>query len=477
MAQTAQTKTTSRRTLALVVLAAGKGKRMRSATQKVLTPVCGKPALWHVLQTARAARPTRIVIVVGKGAGEVRAAVASWGVTPAPVFVEQGDLLGTGHAVLTARRAVGRVDDVLVASGDFDPVTSEDVRALLRTHRRTRSAASVLTAELGDPGMYGRVVRDGSRLVRIAEDATSAERKIGEVATIWMAFRRKDLYGALPLVGRDNRQREQYLTDVFSILIDGGARTSAIPADTGGAMGLNSRAGLAAVERVVRDRINAAHMRNGVTIIDPATTYIDAGVRIGPGTVIRPLVFIEGDTKVGSGCAIGPSARVADTTIGDGSEVTFSVVLGSRLARGVTVGPFARLRPGVRLADGARIGAFVEVKNATIGAGSRVPHLSYVGDAVVGRNVNIGAANVTANYDGYEKHTTVIGDDARTGSATILVAPVKVGRGAVTGAGSVITRDVPPGALAVERADQRIVKGYRARRDAEHRGGGKRKGA
>ena len=298
----------SRRTLAVVVLAAGKGKRMRSASQKVLTPVCGRPALWHVLQTARAARPDRIVIVVGKQADEVLTAVRSWRLKPQPVFVEQGELLGTGHAVLMAERAVGRADDVLVANGDFDPVTPEDVRALLRTHRRTKSAASVLTTGLDDPGGYGRVVRNGGRLERIVEhaDASPAERAIREVATNWVAFRRDDLYKALPLVGRANRQREHYLHDVYPILADKGERISALPADTGGAMGLNSRVGLAAVERVVRARINERHMRDGVTIVDPTTTYIDAGVRIGADTVLRPMTFLEGETRIGSGCEIGP---------------------------------------------------------------------------------------------------------------------------------------------------------------------------
>ncbi|MBI3649382.1 MAG: bifunctional UDP-N-acetylglucosamine diphosphorylase/glucosamine-1-phosphate N-acetyltransferase GlmU [Actinobacteria bacterium] len=470
----AKTTTTSRRTLALVVLAAGKGKRMRSASQKVLTPVCGKPALWHVIRAARAARPDRIVIVVGKQADLVRAAVGSWGVKPEPVFVEQGELRGTGHAVLAAERAVGRVDDVLVANGDLDPVTPEDVRALIRTHRRTRSAASVLTAELDEPAGYGRVIRDGERLVRIAEhaDATRAERAIREVATNWVAFRRKDLYGALPLVGRDNRQGEHYLHDVYPILADKGERVSALLADTGGAMGLNSRAGLAAVERVVRARINEEHMAGGVTIADPAATYIDVGVRIASDATILPLTFLEGDTRIGAGCVVGPGSRILDSRIGDGSEVWFSVVLGSRIAKGVKIGPWAYIRPGTVMRNGSKAGAHVEIKSSTIGEGSKVPHLSYVGDAVLGRNVNVGAGSVFANYDGYEKRVTVIGDDARIGSDTMLVAPVRVGKGAVTGAGSVITKDVPAGALAVERGEQKIVKDYRERKDAQRRGRG-----
>jgi bifunctional UDP-N-acetylglucosamine pyrophosphorylase/glucosamine-1-phosphate N-acetyltransferase len=464
-----QTKTS--RTLAAVVLAAGKGKRLRSATPKVLHPVAGRAVLWHVLQTLRAARPTKLVIVVGHGADDVRAAVASWGITPAPVFVEQLEQLGTGHAVLAAEHAVGRATEVLVASGDFDPVTPEDVRALLRTHRRTGSAATLLTAEVRDPGGYARIRRDGSRLTDIVEDVTTAEvRAIHEVSTMWFAFRRKDLYGALPLVGRDNRQREYYLNEVFRIMLDKGERISAVLADTGGVMGANSRGGMAALERVVRTRINDRHLAAGVTIVDPSTTFIDEGVRIGADTTVLPLTFLEGDTTIGRGAELGPSTRIRDSRVADGAGVTFSVVEGARIGRNADVGPFARLRPGTVLAPGVHVGSYVEIKASTIGEGAKVPHLTYVGDATVGRRANLGAGTVTVNYDGYAKHRTQIGDDARIGSDTMLVAPVKVGKGAATGAGSVITQDVPAGALAVERTEQRTKRGYRRRKDAEHRG-------
>ncbi|MEO8293425.1 MAG: bifunctional UDP-N-acetylglucosamine diphosphorylase/glucosamine-1-phosphate N-acetyltransferase GlmU [Actinomycetota bacterium] len=454
------------------MLAAGKGKRLRSSIPKVLHPVCGRPLLWHVLQTARAARPTKIVIVVGHGADDVREAVASWGITPKPVFVEQAEQLGTGHAVLAAAKAVGRVHDVLVANGDFDPARPEDIRALLRTHRRTDSAATVLTAEMNDPGGYGRVIREGRRLVAIRElaDATPQERAIREGATNWAVCRRADLYRALPLVGRDNRQREYYLNDIYPILLGKGSRVSAVMGDTGGMIGANSRRGLASLERLLRTRINAAHMDAGVTLLDPTTTYIDAGVKIGSDTVVLPLTFLEGDTVIGRGCRIGPSTRLVDTRVADAAQVTFSVAEGALIGRGADVGPFARLRPGTVLAARVHVGSYVEIKASSIGRDTKVPHLSYVGDATVGRRANIGAATVTVNYDGYDKHRTVIGDDARIGSDTMLVAPVNVGKGGVTGAGSVITKDVPAGALAVERGEQRTVKGYRRRRDSEHRG-------
>jgi bifunctional UDP-N-acetylglucosamine pyrophosphorylase/glucosamine-1-phosphate N-acetyltransferase len=459
------------RTLTAVILAAGKGKRLKSSTPKVLHPICGKPALWHVLNAARAARPTKIVVVIGHGGDAVREAVKTWGITPAPVFVEQTEQLGTGHAVLAAEKAVGRSTDVLVLGGDYDPVTGEHVRRLMSTHRRTKSAATILTTEVADPGGYGRILRAGDRLERIVEqaDATPAQRAIHEVWLLVSAFRREDLYRALPAVGRENRQREYYLNEIFPILMDKGERVSAVQVDTGGAMGLNSRGGLAAVERVVRDRINAAHLANGVTLIDPNTIYIDVDVKIGADTVIRPNTFLEGATKIGAGCDIGPSSRVVDSTVGDGATVTFAVVLGSKLGKHTSVGPYARLRPGCELAVGARAGAFVDLKAAKIGRDSKVAHLAYVGDAVIGADVNIGAGTVTVNYDGYKKQVTTIEDRARVGSATMLVAPVTVGRDATTGAGSVITKDVPAGSLAVERGEQRNVPGYRQKKDAEHR--------
>ena len=463
------------RTLAAVVLAAGRGKRLRSSVPKVLHPVCGQPMLWHVLGLVRVARPAKIVIVVGHGADDVRDAVGSWRITPTPTFVEQGEQLGTGHAVLQAERAVGRSHDILVANGDLDPVRPADVKALLRTHRRRRAAASVIVTEVSVPGGYGRAIRDGDRLVRVVEqaDATPAERRIHQIATNWIVFRREDLFRALPAVGRDNRQGEYYLNEVYRILLDKGEMVAAIEGDTGGVMGANSRAGLAELEQIYRRRINEAHMHDGVRLVDPETTYIDAGVRIGRDTTIAPHTFVEGATTIGSRCTIGPSVQIRDARIGEGSTVRFAVIEGARIGRRVSVGPFARLRPGTRLADDTIVGSYVEVKNSTVGRGSKVPHLSYVGDATVGRGVNVGAANVTANWDGYEKHRTTIGDGVRTGSDTIMVAPVKLGKGAVTGAGSVISKDVPAGALAVERTEQRVIKGYRKRKDREH---GDRKG-
>jgi len=467
--------------LAAVVLAAGKGKRLKSATPKVLHPICGRPALWWVLQNVRIARPSAIAIVVHHGADEVREATRSWAIAPRLVFVEQGEALGTGHAVLTAEKAVGRAREVLIANGDFDPVSPEDVRALIRLHRRRKAAATMITTELDRPGTYSRIVRDGDRLVSIVEgtDATPSQRAIREVGTNWIAFRRDDLFRALPLVSRENAQGEYYLNDVFPILIDKGELVSVLTVDTGGAMGINSRGDLARTTRVMRERINERHLANGVTLLDPDTTYIDADVRIGSDTVIHPMTFLSGSTTIGAGSEIGPDTRIADSTIGAGARVSFAVVRESRIGPRAQVGPYTHVRPGTTLRADAKVGAFVEVKASEIGAGAKVPHLAYVGDATIGARANLGAGTVTVNYDGYAKHRTRIGQDARVGSDTMLVAPVKVGKGAVTGAGSVITSDVPAGALALERSEQRTVKGYRRRRDAEARAKptGKRKGA
>jgi bifunctional UDP-N-acetylglucosamine pyrophosphorylase / glucosamine-1-phosphate N-acetyltransferase len=460
------------RTLAAVVLAAGEGKRLKSSTPKVLHPVAGRPALWHVLRLAAEVKPTKVVVVVGHGGDAVKDAVRSWGVVPKPVFVTQDEQLGTGHAVLVARRAVGTVDDVLIANGDFDPLGPGDVKTLLGRHRRSRAVATIASSDLLEPGGYGRVVRDArGRVTDVIEgiDAPPEIRAIHEVATNWIVVRREPLFKALPKLDRSNRQREYYLNRIVPMLLADGERVEAVRFDMGGVMGLNSRDGLAAVEGLLRRRINAEHMAKGVTLVDPATTYIDVGVKIGRDTTIQPNTFLQGDTRLGAGCMVGPNVVLRDSTVGDASEISFAVVLGSKIGRRAVVGPFVRFRPGTVLRDGARAGAFVDVKASEIGEGSKVPHLSYVGDTTIGKDVNIGAATVTVNFDGEAKHRTVIEDGASIGSDTMLVAPVRIGKGAVTGAGSVITNDVPAGALAVERAEMRVVPGYRARKDARRR--------
>jgi bifunctional UDP-N-acetylglucosamine pyrophosphorylase/glucosamine-1-phosphate N-acetyltransferase len=461
-----------------VVLAAGKGRRLKSDQPKVLHDVCGRPSLWYVLKAAAAARPRALGVVVGHGRERVEEAVRSWRVKPRPVLIDQGEALGTGHAVVVSERMIGTADDVLVLAGDDPLITPDHVRALLRVHRRTQSAGAILTTHLDDPRGFGRVVRQGDRLEGIVQeaDASPSVRKIHEVSTLVYVFRREDLFRVLPLLNRENRRREYYLADVIHILLEKGETVAAVPADLGGALGLNTRRGLAAVTRVMRARILEGHMAGGVTFVDPGSTYVDVDVRIGRDTVVQPLTFLQGSTRVGAGCSIGPATRVVDSTIGDGAEVTFSVVKESRIGPRASVGPYASIRPGTVLEEGAKAGTFVEIKKSRVGKGSKVPHLAYVGDATIGEESNIGAGVVTVNYDGVAKHRTTIGDRAFVGSDTMLIAPVKVGKDASTGAGSVITRDVPPGALAVERAEQRIVLRYaeRKRRKKEPKGRGGR---
>jgi bifunctional UDP-N-acetylglucosamine pyrophosphorylase/glucosamine-1-phosphate N-acetyltransferase len=459
----------SQRSLAVVLLAAGEGKRLKSKVPKVLYPVAGRPALWHVARASMAGRPMRLVVVVGPGREQVEEAVRSWGLAPPPVYVVQDPPLGTGHAVSAAEHAVGRVADVLVMAGDDPLVEARHVRKLLAVHRRTRAAASILTTAVDEPGGYGRVLREGTRLIGIVEetDLSPSQRAIREMSTLVYVFRREDLYKALPLVGRENRQREFYLPDVLGILMEKGERVSVVEGDFGGWAGVNSRQTLATLERIMRERINDRHMDAGVTLVDPATTFIDVDVRIGIDTVVHPLSFLEGTTRIGAAAVVGPVTRIVDSRVGDGAVVQFSVVRGARIGPRTTVGPYAHVRPGTVLKEGARAGSFVEIKASEVGSGAKVPHLSYIGDSVVGKGTNIGAGTITVNYDGYRKHRTVIEDEVRIGSDTMLVAPVRVGKGAVTGAGSVITRDVPAGALAVERSEQRVVPGYRKRKDAE----------
>jgi bifunctional UDP-N-acetylglucosamine pyrophosphorylase/glucosamine-1-phosphate N-acetyltransferase len=462
------------RSLAAVVLAAGKGKRLRSEVPKVLHPVCGRPILWHTLQVVRAAKPARIIVVVGHGADDVREAVRSWGIEPTPIFVEQAEQLGTGHAVQLAEDAVGKSADVLVANGDFDPITAADLRKFLSSHRRSGAAVTLGSTILDRPGGYGRVVRDGRRVTDVLEgrDAPPEIRRIHEVATNWIVFRRDLLYATLPLLDRENRQREYYLNRAISILLDKGERVDAVVCDTGGVLGANTRAGLAGLEALIRRRTNESHMAAGVRLMDPAATYIDVEVRIGRDTVVHPNTFLQTGVRIGRDCSIGPSASLVRSQIGDRSVVWFSMLEDARVGKDCEVGPFARLRPGAVLQDGALVGNFVEVKGSRIGRGSKAKHLAYIGDAELGAGVNVGAGAVVVNYDGYEKHPTVIGDGARIGSDTMLVAPLKVGKGAVTGAGSVITKDVPAGALAVERSEQKNVRNYRKRTDAKHRSKG-----
>lgn len=454
------------RTTALI-MAAGQGTRMRSDLPKVLHPVCGRPMIEWPIRAAREAGVERVAVIVSpeRDLGD-----------HLPDSVEtviQPEANGTGGAVRAAIEVVRESAEVLVLSGDVPLVSAEVIAELLDSHRSARAAATVMTAVLDDPGSYGRVVRgeDGA-VERIVEakapgDATPEELLIREVNSGTYVFSGEELASALGGIDSDNAQGEYYLPDVLKVMRTRGQAVAAhVAADPAINLGINSRVDLATVEAEARRRILEAHMRNGVTIVDPASTWIDAGVTIGRDTRIEPGTSLRGATEIGERAKIGPHSTVIDSGIGDGSKVIHSYLNLCELGPDCLVGPFAHLRPGASLDHGAKAGTFVEVKNSTVGAGAKVPHLSYVGDAEVGAGANLGAGTITANYDGENKHRTVIGPGSRIGVDTMLVAPVEIGEGAWTGAGAVIRQNVPPGALAVSGGGQRNLDDYAERRKA-----------
>lgn len=449
-----------------VILAAGKGTRMRSKRAKVLHPICGRPMLHTVVETVRRAGAERIIVVVGHQAEEVKAACAGLDVE----FVLQPQQLGTGHAVAQAEPLLAHYrGPLLVTCGDaplFRPQTMAD---LIECHRKSGAAATVLSALLEDPTGYGRIVRDAAtgRLLRVVEekDATEAEAAIREINSGTYCFDAPSLFAALREVQPVNAQGEYYLTDVLGVLVQAGWPVEVVVApEPREVLGVNSRVELAQAEAILRRRIVQEWMLAGVTVVDPDTVYIDPQAVLKEDAVILPFTFIRGRSVIGEDARIGPHAEIEDSEIGAGAVVERAVVRGSRVGPGCSVGPFAYLRPGTVLEAQSKAGTFVEIKKSVVGPGSKVPHLTYLGDATVGKDVNIGAGTITCNYDGFGKHPTIIEDGAFIGSNTNLVAPVRIGAGAYTGAGSTITRDVPPGALALERAEQRVIEGWAARK-------------
>jgi bifunctional UDP-N-acetylglucosamine pyrophosphorylase/glucosamine-1-phosphate N-acetyltransferase len=445
-----------------IVLAAGQGTRMRSRRPKVLHALAGRTMLGWVLAALSEGGVERTVAVVGHGAEEVARTL------PEGVAVAiQAEQLGTGHATAIGLEALpGDVATVVVACGDTPLLEGETVAELLAAHARSGDAATMVTAVLPEGGAYGRVIRDaagGVARVVEARDADPEELAVSEVNAGLYAFDRAALADAIGRVGSDNDQGEVYLPDALPLLEGGVGALTASPEVI---LGVNNRVDLAACEDILRARIRSRLMLSGVTLADPAGVYVDADVEVGPDTVLHPGTHLRGATRVGAECEIGPDAVVVDSEIAGGCRVVASHVHESRLAAGSQVGPFAYLRPGADLAEGARAGTFVELKNATLGPGAKVPHLSYVGDAEVGEGTNIGAGTITANYDGFRKHRTVIGARVRTGSDCVFVAPVSVGDDAMTGAGSIITDDVPAGALGIARARQSVIEDF-TRRAAE----------
>jgi bifunctional UDP-N-acetylglucosamine pyrophosphorylase / glucosamine-1-phosphate N-acetyltransferase len=451
--------------LTVVVLAAGEGKRFRSALPKPLHPVAGRPLLWHVLAAAAPLKADRTVVVVGNGADRVTAAVEGFDLGPVD-FAVQADQRGTGDALAAAVGLLDGDGDVLVLSGDTPLVSTALLEGLLDAHRSARATATLLTCTLEDPTGYGRVLRDaGGAVTGMVEerDATPAQRRLPEVGAGMYVFRRPALDGLAEL-RPDNDQGEYYLPDLVPLVLAGGGRVATLEGPAAEARGVNDRVELAEAEAVLRRRLLERLMLAGVTVVDPATTYVEVDVEVGQDSVLAPLTFLEAGTRVGARCRLGPNVRLVGCTVGDDATVTQTVAVSSAIGPRAVVGPFVSLRPGSDLREASKAGTFVEVKNSTVGPGSKVPHLSYVGDADIGAGVNVGAGTVFVNYDGVSKHRTTVGDGAFIGSDTMLVAPVTVGDGAQTAAGSTITKDVPPDALAIERSDQRTIEGWAARR-------------
>ena len=450
------------RDVTVLIMAAGQGTRMRSAQPKVLHPICGRPMLLWVVEAARQAGAGRVVCVTRPGEGvaerlDGRVEVA-----------EQVEGEGTGAAVLAAREAIQGSDAVVVLSGDHPLISAKALRELLATHDGADAAATILTTEELDPAGYGRIVRapDGTveRIVETKhpEDATPEELAIREITGGTYAFAPGDLLEALDAVPEERGER--YLTAVVPILRERGRRIVAhLTADTLSLFGINTRADLMEAERLARQRILREHALAGITFSAPDTVTVDADVEIGEDTTIGSGVSLHGATRIGRGCRVGPNTTAIDAALGDNVTVSHAVMTDCKVGSDVTVGPFAYLRPGTDVGDGAKVGTYVEIKNSRIGAGAKVPHLSYIGDADVGEGANLGASSITANYDGRRKHRTKIGRGAKTGIHTSLVAPVSVGDDAYTGAGSVISEDVPDGALGIARPPQKNVEGYAER--------------
>ena len=455
---------TAPRPAAVIVLAAGEGTRMKSATPKVLHAIGGRTLLAHAIAAARGVDPQHLAIVVRHGRDLVAAHIAV--VDPDAVVVDQDEVKGTGRATECALEALpaGLEGTILVTNGDVPLLSAETLNGLLEAHVASGSAATVITATLPDSFGYGRILRAGDGSVAgIVEqkDATDAQREITEINSGLYAFDAAVLRAALSQVGTDNVQGEKYLTDVLAIIRSQGLLVSAhLVQDLWQTEGVNDRVQLARLGAELNRRIVEAWMRAGVTVVDPATTWIDADVMLGRDVTIHPQTQIHGASTIGDDVVIGPDTTLTDVEIGSGASVIRTHGSSAVIGAGATVGPFSYLRPGTALGANGKIGTFVETKNAQIGAGSKVPHLTYVGDATIGEHSNIGASSVFVNYDGVNKFHTTIGSHCRTGSDNMFVAPVTVGDGAYTGAGTVVRRDVPPGALAVNVSPQRNLLGW-----------------
>lgn len=446
----------------VVILAAGEGTRMKSKTPKVLHSILGRTLLGHVLAAVDQLHPVHTRVVVGAGREEVENHLREIAPHARSIFQERRG--GTGHAAQLALADGDISGTVLILAGDTPMLTGGSLAQLLEIHHQGGFTATVMTAEHPDPTGYGRIIRgDDGSLLRIVEerDADDFEKAIYEVNSGVYAFDAKALMGAIGKLGNNNSQGELYLTDVLEILrTEGGTIAAALIEDFTEILGVNDRVQLAESAAILRDRVNESYMRSGVTILDPTTTWIEVSAFVENDVTILPGSVIAGASKIHSGATIGPRSIVVDSVVGNGASVVDSHVYQARIGADAVVGPYTYLRPGTDLGAHTKAGAFVEMKNAIVGEGSKVPHLSYVGDATIGIESNIGAATVFVNYDGVNKHHTTIGDHVRVGSDSMLVAPITIGDGAYTAAGSVITEDVPAGAMGVARAKQRNVLGW-----------------
>lgn len=443
-----------------VILAAGQGTRMKSKLYKVLHPVCGKAMVDHVLTQLERVGIDQIVTVVGHGADQVKQLLGD-----RTTYALQAEQLGTGHAVMQAENILGQKDGItLVTCGDTPLFTAETFKQLFAYHEQQGAAATVLTAHTDRPFGYGRIIRDAAGTVaKIVEqkDATPEEAAVQEINTGVYCFNNRELFAALHQLSNDNAQGEYYLTDVIGILKQAGKQVGAFQMDDfTESMGVNDRVALANATRVMQQRINTRHMQNGVTMIDPATTYIDTDVQIGNDTVIEPGVVLKGKTSIGSDCVIGAHSEIRDSVIEDGVTVTASFLENAVMHRDSNIGPYSHLRPKAEIGVGVHIGNFCEVKNAQIGQNTKVGHLTYVGDATLGKEINIGCGTVFVNYDGMNKHHTNVGDYSFIGSGSNIIAPVEIGDHAYVAAGSTITDDVAPHDMGIARGRQVNKKGY-----------------
>ena len=436
-----------------IILAAGKGTRMKSKLPKVLHKVGGKPMLQHVIDAAKSAGSTREVVVIGAGAELVKQSFTD------VEFVMQEEQLGTGHAVLCAKENFANsTGNVMILCGDTPLFTEELLKNLIDAHEKFNAVATVLTAIMPDPKGYGRIIRaDNVDFEKIVEDkdATPEQKKIREVNAGIYCFKVKSLFEALEKVTNENAQGEYYLPDVLEILrADGGKICAVIADDYRQTLGINSRIQLAEADKILRQRKNSELMLEGVTIIDPATTYIDFDVEVGQDTIIYPNTYLEGNTKIGSDCVIGPNVRFTNMTVGNNVTAQFSYCHEAEIADGVTFGPYVHIRPNTKVSAKVKIGNFVEIKNSNIGEGTKLPHLQYIGDCDMGSGCNVGCGTITVNYDGKKKFRTTVGDNVFIGCNSNLVAPVTVENGAYIAAGSTITDNVPENNLAIARARQ-----------------------